>query len=144
MQSFPAAYLTGISILALGLIGCGGQLEPSRIASAQQALEQARARIEARDVAAALPLLDEALAASGSLDPDLYVSGLLYRAQCFALKGQLERAETDLALAEQGAPDAAQWHYTRAILFTEQGKAVQARREFAAARKLDPSLQLPK
>lgn len=127
----------------LVLPGCGGNQVPAdSVATAQSALDEAEELIVSGQAAEALPLLQTAVSTSG-LDVDQYVEAVLLRAQCYAATGELEKAQADLDEAEQGAPNPALWHFTRAIVFDAQGDAAAAKKEFARAKRLDPKLKMP-
>ncbi|MCR9296655.1 MAG: tetratricopeptide repeat protein [bacterium] len=137
---FHSFLLAGLTCL---LAGCGDSVPSTEIASAQEAFDQAQERMSADDTAAALPLLDQAIAGVG-LDAEQYGTAVLWRAQCHAESGNLEQAEADLAEAEQGPVDEALLFFTRGVVFTAQGNEAEARKAFAQARKLDPSLKTPR
>lgn len=123
--------------------GCSEKVASSSIASAQQALEQARDMVAGDNAAGALPLLSQAIG-EGGLDADQYAEAFLLRAQCYALGGDVEKAQADLEQAELGAPSQGLLHLTRGIILSQQGKESEARKEFAAAKRLDSSLVIPK
>ena len=110
------------------------------VADTESALDQAKTMVESGDMQGALPLLTTAIEDPG-LGPDLYGEAVLLRARCYAETGEIEKAEADLAEAEQGASNEGLMHLVRGIVFQKQGKNSEAKKEFAAARKIDPKLK---
>ncbi len=130
------------TLIAASILGCSKSIPTKSIASVQSALDEAKQKVQSGDSAGALPLIEEAINGVG-LDPDQYVEAVLIRARCYAETGDLEKAEADLQEAELGDPNEALMHFTRAIVLDKQGQASQAKKEFAAAKRLDPSLVAP-
>ena len=128
-------------ILSLA-VGCSSGLMETTIQNAQVAYDQAIAFEADGNMSAAFEQIESAMTLGG-LNPDLLAEAYLLRARCRCSAGELDAAEADLALAEQGAPNPSQWHFTRGILFKARGDAAQSKSEFAKARKLDPTLKIP-
>ena len=135
-----------VVVICAMLVGCGGksqEVAKNTIASAEEAYDKAIELMDAGDTAGALPHLDAAIAEDG-LNVDLYTQAVLYRAQCYAAAGELEKAEADLQEAEMGAYDDALFHLSRGIVFAAQGKKAEAAKEYSSARKYDPDIKIPK
>lgn len=81
---------------------------------------------------------------TGGLNPDLLAQAYLLRARCRSQNGDLVGAEEDIGLAELGTPNPSQLHWTKAIYSDAKGEKQEAKAEFSKARKLDPSLKLPR
>lgn len=132
------------SVCLMTTLGCGGPKgDPASIASGEASYTEARTMVLDGNYEAALPKLDAALAGSG-LGADLYVESLLLRAQCHAMTGKLEQAEADLAQAENGSPSEAMLELTKGVILEKQGKSSESKAALAKAKRLDPSLKLPK
>ena len=114
----------------------------SSVADAETAVDQAREAIKTGGFQTALPLLDQAIESPG-LNADLYADAVAMRAVCHASAGDLEQARTDLQEAEMGAPNEALLHFAKGMVLDKEGKASEAKREFSAAKKLDPDLKKP-
>ncbi len=131
-------------VVLLVLAGCGsGETASATLQSAQAAFDQAQELVESGDMPGALKQLEQAIAGPG-LDADQYTAALLLRARCYCASDQLDRAAADVAEAELGSPDEALLHWTRGVLFAKQGKSKASKNEFSLAKKLDPSLRIPK
>lgn len=124
--------------------GCGGPKgDPVSVASSEGGYTEAKTMVLEGNYEAALPELEAAIA-GGGLSPDLYTESLLLRAQCYAMTGQLEQAEADMSKAEQGSPSDAMMELTKGIILDKQGKSAESKAALAKAKRLDPSLKLPK
>lgn len=130
-------------ILLLLAAGCRQEISSSQVASAQEGLGKARQLITDGDFEAALPLVGRAVDDPG-LDADQYVEAVVLRARCYAETGEIEKAKADLAEAEQGDPDQALLHLTRGVILLRQGDTAESKREFSKAKRLNPSLTIPK
>lgn len=136
----PLVMLVGLVTLG----GCaGGGVSAESAASAQQSYDQALEAFEAGRLADARPLFDASLTLGG-LPVDLVVDAYLKRAMCAAEAQDFEAAEADIATAEQGAMEMDQVHVARGFLLKKQGDQAGADAEFAAAKKLNPKVVLPK
>jgi Flp pilus assembly protein TadD len=125
-------------------IGCGGPKgDPVSVANSEASYTEAKTLVLDGSYEVALPKLEAAIA-GGGLGPDLYVEALLLRAQCYAMAGQLEQAEADMAKAEQGSPSEAMKELTKGVVLGKQGKSAESKAALAKAKKLDPTLKLPK
>lgn len=122
--------------------GCSKQADEELFRNAQVTFDEALAKEASGDVAGTLPLIDAALT-NGGLNPDQLAEGYLLRARCFCASGELDKAQLDIDMAEQGAPNPAKLHLTRGLLLNKQGKAAEANAEFSKAKKADPTLTLP-
>ena len=123
--------------------GCGGKVPEKDNRTAQVAFDDAVKLVEAESYSQALPLLESAIAAGG-LSADLYAEALLLRSRCHADAGALDKAEADLTLSEQGSPSPAKFQFAKGTLLSKQGKKAEADAAFKAAKKIDPSIKLPK
>lgn len=132
-------------LLLLGclVLGCEKTVSETDSRSSQVSLDQAIAFIDSGSYSSALPLLDASIA-SGGLSADQYADALLLRACCHTDSGDLEKAEADLTLVEQGAPNPAKFQLTKGMLLTKQGKKSEAAAAFKLAKQLDPSIKIPK
>ena len=132
-------------LLLLGclVLGCEKTISETDSRSSQVSLDQAIAFIDSGSYSSALPLLDASIA-SGGLSADQYADALLLRACCHTDSGDLEKAEADLTLVEQGAPNPAKFQLTKGMLLTKQGKKSEAAAAFKLAKQLDPSIKIPK
>ena len=128
--------------VCLVLPGCGGGLPTSQLQSVQVAAEKAAELEKSGSYAEAFPLIDGALT-KGGLNPDQLSEAYLIRSRCHCAAGKLVEAERDLGFAEQGAPNPASWHFSRAILLGKQNKASESKAEFAKAARIDPKLKMP-
>jgi len=100
-------YVLVCSMVFAPSIGCGGPKgDPVSVANSEASYTEAKTMVLDGSYEVALPKLEAAIA-GGGLGPDLYVEALLLRAQCYAMAGQLEQAEADMAKAEQGSPSEA-------------------------------------
>ncbi len=124
------------------LAGCSSQLSKSELQSAQTAAEKAMELERSGSYAEAFPLIDGAIA-KGGLNPDQLSEAYLLRARCRCAADKLEEAERDLSFAEQGSPNPASWHFSRALLLSKQKKAAESKAEFAKAVRIDPKLKMP-
>ena len=123
--------------------GCGGKVPEKDNRTAQVAFDDAVKLIETESYSQALPLLESAIA-TGGLSADLYAEALLLRSRCHADAGALDKAEADLTLSEQGSPSPAKFQLAKGTLLSKQGKKAEADAAFKAAKKIDPSIKLPK
>ena len=110
--------------------------------SAQTSAEKAIELEKSGNYTEAFPLVDGAIT-KGGLNPDQLSEAYLLRARCLCAADKLEDAERDLGMAEQGSPNPASWHFSRAILFAKQKKTAESKAEFAKAVKIDPKLKMP-
>lgn len=124
------------------IAGCSNGLSKSQLESAQAASEKASELEKSGSYAEALPLIDAAIS-KGGLNPDQLSEAYLLRARCSCALDKLEDAERDVGFAEQGSPNPASWHFTRAILFAKQKKSADSKAEFAKAVRIDPKLKMP-
>jgi tetratricopeptide (TPR) repeat protein len=124
------------------LQGCGGGMSVAELQSAQMAADKATELEKSGSYAEALPLIDSAIT-KGGLNPDQLSEAYLLRARCLCAADKLEDAERDVGMAEQGSPNPASWHFSRAILFAKQKKVAESKAEFAKAVKIDPKLKMP-
>ncbi|MCA9192776.1 MAG: tetratricopeptide repeat protein [Planctomycetales bacterium] len=123
--------------------GCNsGAISSTKIADAQSSYDEALAKLSSGEMQGALSAIEQSLAAGG-LNPDLYASALLVRAECYVAANRIDDAASDLQTAEQGAPDEARLHYVRGLILNAQGDSTGAKREFSAAKRLDRSLKTP-
>jgi tetratricopeptide (TPR) repeat protein len=129
-------------VACVALSGCGGGMASSELQSAQSAAEKAAELEKSGNYAEAFPLVDSALS-KGALNPDQLSEAYLIRARCHCDAGRLEEAERDMSFAEQGSPNPASWHFSRAILLAKQKKTAESRAEFAKAVRIDPKLKMP-
>jgi Flp pilus assembly protein TadD len=131
-------------LLMLVLTGCGGsKIDPKSVASGEAEFEQAKTMVSSGDHAGALTKLDNAIK-GGGLSADLYSEAVLYRAQCHAMTGDVNAANSDLETASYGSPSEVLLEYTKGVVYDKQGKAAESKAAFAKVKKLDPSLKLPK
>lgn len=132
-------------LLALaGSIGCGnGGMSGATLKSAQEVFDQAIALESSKKYSEILPLLNKVLQ-DGGLNPDQLSEAYLLRARCHCEAGATTEAEKDLELAEQGAPDPASYHLTRAILLSKLNKVAESKAEMAKAIKINPKLKQSK
>ena len=126
----------------LVLPGCGGGIATSQLQSAQLAAEKAAELEKSGSYAEAFPLIDGAIT-NGGLNPDQLSEAYLIRARCHCAAGKLQEAERDISFAEQGAPNPASWHFSRAILLAKQNNSAESKAEFAKAVRIDPKLKMP-
>jgi predicted Zn-dependent protease len=132
------------SLALVSFIGCGGPKgDPVSVANSEAGYTEAKTMVLDGSYEPALPKLEAAIA-GGGLGPDLYVEALLLRAQCYAMTGKLEQAEADMAKAEQGSPSEAMMELTKGIVLEKQGKSGESKAALAKAKRLDPTLKLPK
>jgi tetratricopeptide (TPR) repeat protein len=117
-------------------------MSESDLQSAQSVFEKAIELEKSGNYAEAFPLIDGAIV-KGVLNPDQLSEAYLIRARCQCTAGKLEEAERDLGFAEQGSPNPASWHFSRAILFAKQNKTAESKAELAKATRIDPKLKLP-
>jgi len=122
--------------------GCGEQVNEDLLRNAQVTFDDALAKEASGDLAGTLPLIDAALT-NGGLNPDQLAEGYLLRARCYCAGGELEKAQTDIDMADQGAPNPAMLYLTRGMLLDKQGKSAEAKAEFNKAKKADPTITLP-
>ncbi|MCU0721416.1 MAG: hypothetical protein MUC83_17020 [Pirellula sp.] len=142
MKRFLSVLFCAIALLTS--IGCGGPKgDPVSVATSEAGYTEAKNMVLDGSYELALPKL-EASIAGGGLGPDLYVEALLLRAQCYAMTGKLEQAEADLAKAEQGSPSEALIELTKGVILEKQGKSAESKTALAKAKRLDPTLKLPK
>jgi tetratricopeptide (TPR) repeat protein len=138
-----AALLSCMFIACCLAIGCGGKGVPEKDnRSAQVAFDDAIKLVDAGSYSQALPLLDSAIA-SGALSADLYADALLLRSRCYSDAGAIDKAEADLTLSEQGAPNPSKFQFAKGTLLSKQGKKAEADAAFKAAKKMDPTIKLP-
>jgi tetratricopeptide (TPR) repeat protein len=127
----------------LCLCGCGAALSKNAVQSAQVSLDSAMELEKSGKYDDAIPLVTSAVT-QGGLNGDQLCEALLLRSRCYSLAGQLDEATKDLEAVEQGSPNPASWHYSRAVLFAKQNKNAESKAEFAKALKIDPKLKMPK
>jgi tetratricopeptide (TPR) repeat protein len=123
--------------------GCSATIPEKDNRTAQVAFDEAIKLVETESYSQALPLLESAIA-TGALSADLYAEALLLRSRCHAEAGALDKAEADLTLSEQGSPSPAKFQLAKGTLLLKQGKKAEADAAFKAAKKIDPSIKLPK
>jgi len=129
---------------AVGSIGCGnGGMSGTTLKSAQEIFDQAIALESSKKYSEILPLLNKVLQ-EGGLNPDQLSEAYLLRARCHCEAGATNEAEKDLELAEQGAPDPANYHFTRATLLSKLNKVAESKAEMAKAIKINPKLKQTK
>ena len=128
--------------VCLVLPGCGRGVDVAELQAAQTAAEKAAELEKSGSYAEAFPLIDGAIT-KGGLNPDQLSEAYLIRSRCHCAAGKLVEAERDLGFAEQGAPNPASWHFSRAILLGKQNKASESKAEFAKAARIDPKLKMP-
>lgn len=131
------------ALLLLFSLGCGGAVSKNVIQSAQVSLDSAVDLEKGGKYAEAIPLISSAIA-QGGLNADQFCEAYLLRARCYSYEGKLDEAMKDIEAAEQGSPNPANWHYSRAIVFAKQNKSTESKAEFAKAVKIDPKLKMPK
>lgn len=137
-------FLLVISMLFVPSLGCGGPKgDPVSVANSESGYTEAKTMVLDGNYEPALPKLEAAIA-GGGLGPDLYVEALLLRAQCYAMSGQLEQATADMEKAEQGSPSEAMMELTKGVILEKQGKSSESKAAFAKAKRMDPTLKLPK
>ncbi len=124
------------------IAGCGSGMSKSAVQETQSAAEKAAELEQTGKYSEAIPLLDTAIS-NGGLNPDQLAEAYLSRSRCHSLTGKLAEAEQDLNTAEQGSPNPASFHFTRAILLLKQDKASESKAEFAKARRIDSTLKMP-
>lgn len=143
-SSSVLCYFAFVVIGLSAIVGCGGNGVPAEnAATAQQSYDQGLEAFEAGRLADARPLFDASLT-SGGLPVDLIVDAYLKRAMCAADAQDFAAAEADIAAAEQGAMEIDQVHVARGFLLMKKGDQAGADAEFAAAKKLNPKVVLPK
>jgi tetratricopeptide (TPR) repeat protein len=136
-------FFATVCVSLLFLSGCGRDgMSKSQLQSAQEAAEKAAELEKTGSFKEALPLIDKAIS-QGGLNPDQLSEAYLLRARCNCDGGNLEQAEKDIAMAEQGSPNPSSWHYSRAILFAKKNKISESKAEFSKAQKIDPKLKMP-
>ena len=111
--------------------------------SAQEVFDQAIALESSKKYSEILPLLNKVLQ-DGGLNPDQLSEAYLLRARCHCESGATSEAEKDLELAEQGAPDPANYHWTKAILLAKLNRIAESKAEMAKAVKINPKLKQAK
>ncbi|MFN7874614.1 MAG: tetratricopeptide repeat protein [Pirellula sp.] len=137
-------YVLVISIVFAPCLGCGGPKgDPVSVANSEASYTEAKTMVLDGNYEPALPKLEAAIA-GGGLGPDLYVEALLLRAQCYATSGQLDQAAADMEKAEQGSPSEAMIELTKGVILEKQGNSAESKAAFAKAKRLDPTLKLPK
>ena len=122
--------------------GCGDGLSKSELQSAQAAADKAIELEKNGSYPEALTHIDGAIT-KGGLNPDQLSEAYLLRARCLCAADKLEDAERDLGFAEQGSPNPASWHYSRAILLGKQKKITESKAVFSKAVRIDPKLKMP-
>jgi len=132
-----------LSIACFLTAGCGGKVPEKDNRTAQVAFDDAIQLVDAGRYSQALPLLEIAIA-SGGLSADLYAEALLLRSRCFSDAGDMAKAEADLTHSEQGSPNPAKFQLAKGTLLSKQGKKAEADAAFKAAKKIDPTIKLPK
>lgn len=130
-------------LLTLALAGCGSGMSKSQLQESQSAAEKAAELEKSESYAEALALVESAIS-GGGLNPDQLADAYLLRSRCHSMTGKLEEAQRDIEAAEQGAPNPARFHFSRAILFLKQNKAAESKAEFTKASRIDPSLKMPR
>jgi tetratricopeptide (TPR) repeat protein len=118
-------------------------MSATKLQSAQEVFEQAIALESSKKYSEILPLLNNVLQ-DGGLNPDQLAEAYLLRARCHCEAGATSEAEKDLELAEQGAPDPAKYHLTRAMLLAKLNRTAESKAEMAKAVKIDPKLKQSK
>jgi tetratricopeptide (TPR) repeat protein len=132
-----------LCISAFSLLGgCGNGTGESEVRSAQVSFDEALAKEASGELSGALPLIEAALSDDG-LNPDQLAEALLLRARCYCASGALDKAQADIEMADQGAPNPAKLHLTRGMLLDKQGKAAEAKAEYNLAKRADPSIKIP-
>lgn len=138
-RKIVAAVCGGATVGLIWLAGCGPRrVADATFATAQGAWDRASQSLDAGELAVALEALDLALAAGAGLHADLYVDALLMRSVCLAAVRRWEDAAVDLEMAAEGATDWDQVCIARAALARSRGEPLEAERELAEARKLNP------
>ncbi len=131
-----------MALLGLSL-GCSGSMSASQVQTAQVLFDEAFVSESNAKTEEAFAKIEAAMT-QGGLRPDQLAEAYLLRARCHSASGNLDSALADLEMAEQGAPNPSIWHFSRGIYFSAKGEATKSKSEFALARKLDPSLKIPK
>lgn len=137
-------FLLVISMFFVPSLGCGGPKgDPVSVANSEAGYTEAKTMVLDGNYEPALPKLEAAIS-GGGLGPDLYAEALLLRAQCYAMTGKPEQAAADMEKAEQGSPSEAMIELTKGVILEKQGKSAESKAAFAKAKRMDPTLKLPK
>lgn len=80
---------------------------------------------------------------NGGVQADVMATLYLKRGLCYVEKGEFDGAFADFDKADQGSVSAAELHKARGQAFRKQGNPKKADEEFAAAKKLDPTISIP-
>ncbi len=132
-----------VCMALLPLLGCGSGMSSSEVQEVQALFDKAIASEKGGNLDEAFLKIDQAIS-QGGLNPDQLAEAYLLRSRCQSTKGNLDAAWADLEFAEQGSPNPAGWHFSRGVYFAAKGDAAKSKSEFATARRLDPSLKIPK
>jgi len=130
--------LLGFALCAIA--GCGAAPSSVPRESAKASLQQGRAALANGDFAEADIALLSAIDSRG-LQADDLCEALTLRSRALAQLDRFDESHALLDQAAEGAADLAAIHATRAEVFRKQGKAADADRAFADAKKLNPQIR---
>ena len=131
-----------MSCLLAGIVGCSSQQPSAEIAESEGTFDAAMIAFESSDFQLAEEQLTAAIEAGG-LNPDLVAEAYLLRAESRAKLGKFSEAMTDLNGMDQRAPDKARYYQIRGDVLLGQGDNDAAKAAYAAARKIDRTIELP-
>jgi tetratricopeptide (TPR) repeat protein len=135
------ALMAGICACTCLLLGCGTDESVDQRQQGSQAFVAGNEAFAQRKFTEAVEALTKAIE-SGALPVDSYCEAMVKRTIAYAQLGQFEQALADLDKLAQGTPDMASVHAARSFIFRKQGKAAEADREFALARRYNPDVKV--
>lgn len=135
--------IAGVLIGCLAFVGCSGdQQPPDDIATSESSFDKGLEAFQAEDFATAEKILTNAINGTG-LNSDLLAEALLLRAEARLKTGMYTEALADLTELEPVAPDLSEVHRVRGDVYIAQNDLASAKTEYAAAKKLNPGIQIP-
>jgi Tfp pilus assembly protein PilF len=134
------ARLLAVCLMALALAGCSEPEPPHADSLARY--DEALAKLEAKDVAAARSAFAEAVALGG-LRADLHAKATLQLAYCEACLGNFEEAKVLLDSLEQESPDLGEVFAMRSFVLRASGDKAEADAAWAKAKQWSPDVTLP-
>ena len=135
--------IAGVFIGCLAFVGCSGdQQPPDDIATSESSFDKGLEAFQAEDFATAEKILTNAINGTG-LNSDLLAEALLLRAEARLKTGMYTEALADLTELEPVAPDLSEVHRVRGDVYIAQNDLASAKTEYAAAKKLNPGIQIP-
>ncbi|MFO0013310.1 MAG: hypothetical protein ACK553_11245 [Planctomycetota bacterium] len=128
----------------LGLVGCKSDAVPAvDIATQTQTLEDAAAKLAARDFSGAKEAATAALQGTG-LSADQAGDAILILIESAIETGDLETAEKNLAEAEISSTDMGRVYVLRGLLCRKRGEESKAQEAFQQAKAHDPNVVIPR